>query len=407
LPVALLTIEHLEQVREDLIASCVPSAAQRSVNQLKAAMTWGWKQKGHHTGLLRNQYPWWDRLEVEYSCKERKHSPTVQELGWTLALAERYRTLGQTEHATGAGTLAMLWAVVLMAQRTYQLSRTPVEAVKPWDDPDHPGWWVVEWEGSIMKSGTWHALPFPPEAKAVIDGILAESNGTHGPSPWLFPSIRGDGPVSPNSVNQLLNRLRGVVYSGRICAGREDLLARFGISRSTPHDTRRALTTFLRDHRLGGSASAILDHTMDKKEREANERERTALVTRRHYDQSQRMDLKAEGMELWCRAVLEAYGTAKATLAALPAPEPRLRPKRRAAQRPSRQFPLDGGPRPVGGRADLISSVPDGSGHPGRQPPRLPDLPRGDVLAAHELEPAQSSSESAILATTAGPGRRG
>jgi len=32
----------------------------------------------------------------------------VHELGWTLTLAERYRTLDQTEHATGAGTLAML-----------------------------------------------------------------------------------------------------------------------------------------------------------------------------------------------------------------------------------------------------------------------------------------------------------
>lgn len=58
-----------------------------------------------------------------------------------------------------------------------------------------------------------------------IEGILAKHIGKRGPSAWLFPSIRGDGPVSPNSLNQLLNRLSGIAYSGQAATGRENLLA--------------------------------------------------------------------------------------------------------------------------------------------------------------------------------------
>lgn len=67
---------------------------------------------------------------------------------------------------------------------------------------------------------------------------------------------------------------------------------------------RRTLTTFLGDRRLGGAASAILAHHPSRNE---DERERTEVVTRLHYDRSQRIDLKAEGMALWVDAVLAAY----------------------------------------------------------------------------------------------------
>ncbi len=73
------------------------------------------------------------------------------------------------------------------------------------------------------------------------------------------------------------------------------LLALHGIRRWVPHDVRRALATFLDDQMPGGSASAILDHAMDKE------------VARLHYSRAQRMELKALGMELWCRAILDAH----------------------------------------------------------------------------------------------------
>jgi integrase len=250
----------------------------------------------------------------------------VEELARTLALAERHRTLGQTEHATSAGTMAMLWALVLTGQRTYALSRTETEAVVPWDNADRDGWCVVGWSKEVTKSRLPHAIPLPPEAKEIIDRILEPHITKKGPSKWLFPSLREDGPVSPNSVNQLLNRLGGVRNSGSKSARLPDILAAHGIRRWVPHDTRRALTTYLSERDLGGSASAILDHTMSKN---SDERMRTAPVTRLHYDRAQRLPLKSLGMEVWVKAILEAYEKEKAALDALPAPTPRARTPRR------------------------------------------------------------------------------
>jgi hypothetical protein len=323
-----LDINDLDHVRDDLLETCALSAAQRSVNQMKDVFNWAWKHKGRLSGLNKYDYPWWSRLTVEYSPDTREHTPTVDELARTLALAERHRTLGQTEHATGAGTMAMLWALVLTGQRTYALSRTETEAVVPWDNGDREGWWALGWGKELTKSHLPHAIPLPPEAKTIIDAILAPRIAKKGRSAWLFPSIRGKGPVSPNSVNQLLNRLAGIRNGETEERDPErDLLSQHGIRRWIPHDTRRALTTYLAEHDLGGSASAILDHTMSK---DADERMKTATVTRLHYDRAQRMKLKALGMELWCRAVIEAYEREKAALDALPAPTPKARTPRRA-----------------------------------------------------------------------------
>jgi hypothetical protein len=327
-PVVSLDINDLDLVRDELLESCVLSAAQRSINQMKDALTWAWKHKGRLSGLNKYDYPWWSRLTVEYAAGKREHTPTVDELGRTLALAERYRTLGQTEHGTGAGTMAMLWALVFTAQRTTALSRTETAAVVPWDNADREGWWSIGWEREITKSEMPHAVPLPPEAKTIIDAILAPRIAKKGPSRWLFPSIRGKGPVTPNSVNQLLNRLAGIRNGETEERDPErDLLSQHGIRRWIPHDTRRALTTYLADHDLGGAASAILDHSHDK---HADERMKTAAVTRLHYDRAQRMKLKALGMELWCKAVIEAYKKEKEVLDRLPPPAQKPRTPHRA-----------------------------------------------------------------------------
>ncbi|MGO4571869.1 tyrosine-type recombinase/integrase [Microvirga sp. 2TAF3] len=308
--VSTLTIDDLEQVRDSILETSTPSAAKRSVDQMRNALTWAWKQKGRLSGLNKAQYPWWARLAVDYHSNKRQHTPTIEELARTLVLAESYRTLGETEHATGPGTLAMLWALVLTAQRTFPLSQTETAKVVPWDSTNHAGWWLVEWASGVMKSGLPHTLPIPPEVKATIDNILAEDIERHGPSKWLFPSKRGDDdPVSKNSVNQLLNRLGGIRNGSNKGTERGDLLALYGIRRWVPHDVRRTLATFLEDHMLGGSASAILDHTMNKEE---DERQKTAEVTRLHYSHAQRLELKALGMELWCKGILDAYRREKA-----------------------------------------------------------------------------------------------
>jgi len=56
------------------------------------------------------------------------------------------------------------------------------------------------------------------------------------------------------------------------------------------------MTTLLDDKRLGGAATAILGHKTDHDR--VDERERMASVTEQHYNRSQRIGLKAEGMSL-------------------------------------------------------------------------------------------------------------
>jgi integrase len=86
---------------------------------------------------------------------------------------------------------------------------------------------------------------------------------------------------------------------------RSDLFAEYGIKRWTLHDCRRTMTTFLDDRRLGGAATAILAH---KTAYRTEECEKLAPVTEQHYNRSQKIDLKAEGMAQWVKALLAGNG---------------------------------------------------------------------------------------------------
>ena len=86
---------------------------------------------------------------------------------------------------------------------------------------------------------------------------------------------------------------------------RPDLSALYGIEPWTPHECRTTVTTFLDDRRLGGAATAILGHKTDHDR--VDSRERMATITEQHYNRSQRIGLKAEGMALWAKTLLAAY----------------------------------------------------------------------------------------------------
>ncbi|WP_449410062.1 hypothetical protein [Methylobacterium komagatae] len=139
--------------------------------------------------------------------------------------------------------------------------------------------------------------------------------------------------MSAGALNQLLYRLSGRRITGATGRGRlVDLLGAHGIRHWTLHDVRRSLTSYLTDRRLGGAASAILDHEIAGAE---DLRERRATVTRLHYDTAQRVALKAEGMALWGAAVLEAYEAERAALSGLPAPTLPPRTQRAPRRTPS------------------------------------------------------------------------
>ena len=325
--VSSLTITDLEGARNAIVKSNTASAAHRSVQQGKEAMSWAWRYHAGVSGLADCQYEWWQRWSIDYAPGTRDHVPTITDLVRTVLVAERHRTLGATEHATGDGTLGALWALVLTGQRTGQLTGTRRARAFPW--PDRPGWVAVNWEGLEMKGGKSggrpHSLPVPPEAWAIIERHRAACEVAGEPvSAYMFPSIRGDGPVGQSALNQLLYRLEGRAKDPSkekpgarrkrgSTAGkpREDLMERYGIAPWVPHDVRRALATFLDERRLGGAGSAILAHRAARSE---DERERVEHVTRLHYAKGQRLPLKAEGMAAWVAAVLAAYETERGAL---------------------------------------------------------------------------------------------
>ncbi|GJE17262.1 hypothetical protein ASF27_11890 [Methylobacterium sp. Leaf102] len=331
-PVREVTATDLQGIRNEIIAANSRSAAARAVRQGREMLDWAWSNHSGVSGMAKatEKWPLWrDQWTIRYKPGKRRHAPEIDELARTLAVAERYRTLGQTEHATAPGTLAMLWFTVLTGQRTGAVAETARLDVAPIPEDagvPGPGWRAVTWSAGVMKEDRPFVLPLPPGAWYVIDRVLAEDPDRE-TNRWLFPSIRGDGHVGQGALNALLYRLRGKKVTGSTVTARPlvDYFGIHGIRPWTLHDVRRAITTFLSDHRLGGAASAILDHEAGVTE---DERDRRSAVTRLHYDRSQRIPLKSEGMALWVDAVLEAYENERAALAALPAPVTRERTKR-------------------------------------------------------------------------------
>jgi hypothetical protein len=311
-----VNLDHLVRVRDRVHRERSPSAAAETVEIIRAALDWAWRHHAPRAGLTSVEFPWWrERLTVEWTSTPREHTPTMAELGRTLALAERYRALGGTAKETAAGTLAALWAVVLTGQRAGALTGTLRATTRDW--PERPGWQVWTWTKAEMKGGrrpTPHAIPVPPEALAVLARFRCDPA-----SRFLFPSRVPGKRVTAVGLTQFLDRMQGKTKAGRngnvTLRPEADLFAMHGIRPWTPHDARRTMTDFLDGEKLAGAGSAILAHKAPtpKGERE-QERELAQAITLKHYLHSQRLPLKADGMVPWVAAVLEAYEAEKAAL---------------------------------------------------------------------------------------------
>jgi integrase len=323
-------LPHLERLRDTILANRAKSAVHRAVEQSKNMLSWAWKHHATRSGLDEVQSEWWERWTFEYRTRERTHAPTIEEIARTLVLAETFRNLGEGEHETYPGTIGALWAVALTAQRTGALMQTRLDRLYDGSEVcqktpkcrDLTGWQIANWNAEEMKGGKdggrSHSLPIPPAGLAILhhwhDEVDTESE-------WLFPAARSKKHVTQSALNQLMYRLQGRVYDHTVKQKpprkgkpgpkpkprkvRRNLFLEFGIEPWTLHDARRTLTTFLDDQRLGGAATAILAHKTSGSR--VDERERLAPVTQQHYNRSQKIDLKAEGMALWVEAVLKAY----------------------------------------------------------------------------------------------------
>jgi integrase len=319
-----IRLHDLERLRDAIHLNHAPSAVHRALTQSKTMLSWAWKYHATRSGLQEVQAEWWNRWSFEYKTRERTHAPTVAEIARTLVLAETFRNLGEGEHETYSGTLGALWAVALTAQRTGALLKMRLDRMFEATilNPKLNGWEIANWTSDEMKGGKDggrpHSLPVPPKALDVLRRFHKEAGGN---SEWMFPAADSLKHVTPSALNQLMYRLQGRVYDHTIKQKpnrkgkpgpkpqpkklRRNLFSEYGITPWTLHDCRRTITTFLDDRRLGGAATAILGHKISTSKIE--EREKLAPVTEQHYNRSQKIDLKAEGMALWVEALLVAY----------------------------------------------------------------------------------------------------
>ncbi|MET4842665.1 integrase arm-type DNA-binding domain-containing protein [Bradyrhizobium japonicum] len=322
-PLTELTAGDLEAVRDRILVAYRASTAHRAVRQGREMLTWAWSYHAAKAGLGQVQYPWWERWAVKYKSKVRHHTPKIEEIARTIVIADMFRKLSDNEHETYPGTVGALWAAALTAQRTGSLLvLRPDRLFAPEKKARLPGWKIANWSAEEMKGGKDggrpHALPLPPDALKVLERFRRDSDQK---SPWMFSGRKGSERITQSALNLLMYRLQGRVYDHRgknkpdrpgkpgpkaakEAKVRVDLFAYYGIRPWTLHDIRRTLGQFMDDKRLGGAASAILGHKLPRDE--MPERERMAPVTEIHYNSSQRIGLKAEGMALWTRTLLAA-----------------------------------------------------------------------------------------------------
>lgn len=323
-PVNRVKLSDLERLRDSIHLNHASSAVHRALTQSKKMLSWGWKYHATAAGLEEVQAEWWTRWSFEYKTKTRTHAPTVEEIARTIVIAENFRNLADGEHETYPGTIGALWGVALTAQRTGGfLQLRPDRLFAPPKIERHlKGWKVANWTEQEMKGGRDggrpHSLPLPPEALKILNDYHVESGGK---SDWMFSGRDPKKHITQAALNLLMYRLQGRVYDHTVKRKparkgkpgpkprpkkeRPDLFKIYGIAPWTLHDVRRTMTTLLDDKRLGGAATAILGHKTDHDR--VDERERMASVTEQHYNRSQRIGLKAEGMALWVKTLLAAY----------------------------------------------------------------------------------------------------
>jgi integrase len=317
-------LRDLEHLRDAIHLNHAKSAVHRALTQSKKMLSWAWRYQATAAGLEETEAEWWTRWSFEYNTKKRTHAPTIEEIARTIVIAEKFRHLADGEHETYPGTIGALWGIALTAQRTGSFLQLRPDRLFDPPKTEHKlkGWKIANWTEEEMKGGRDggrpHSLPLPPEVLKILRDQHTESGGK---SPWMFIGRDPEEHLTKSALNQLMYRLQGRVYdhtkkqkpvrkgkSGpkpKPPKERPNLFEIYGIEPWTLHDVRRAVTTFLDERRLGGAATAILGHKMDHDR--VDERERMASVTEQHYNLSQRIGLKSEGMALWAKALMAAH----------------------------------------------------------------------------------------------------
>jgi integrase len=188
----------------------------------------------------------------------------------------RDRVLGADEIATlwralGDPTLPMSSPIRLALKLQLVTGQRKGEVINAeWVEFDLENEQVWAIPASKVKNGLPHRVPLAPAALVLLQEIRTAS----GRSRWLFPSPRGDKPVTGPAVDHATRRVRDVL----------------GIRDATPHDLRRTAASHMTS--IGISrlvVSKILNHA---------ESGVTAIYDRHGYDAEKRAALNAWGSRI-------------------------------------------------------------------------------------------------------------
>ncbi len=119
-----------------------------------------------------------------------------------------------------------------------------------------------------------HLIPLSDLALSLIDKSLAHNNVVQG---FVFPSPRGDGPITRHAFTRACKRLTSAL----------------GIDNATPHDFRRTGATNLTSERIGirrFHVSQVLNHSSERD---------GAAVTGDVYDQNEYVKEKRDALDAW------------------------------------------------------------------------------------------------------------
>ncbi|MDO9441194.1 MAG: hypothetical protein Q7T73_09920, partial [Beijerinckiaceae bacterium] len=298
---------------------------QKNVAYLKAALSWAADNFPDESGLNEEFKRWWEHLKAgapdaetmrEITTRRATHLANkkaldVKAMGELLARHDAYCAGRTAEEKVSPGIRFGLWWVCMTANRrtsTVKLLRSDLIA----EDPEMPGFGRATWPPDTMKAKIEFALPLPPVMRDIALGSIADYTqlvaNHHGSwdSKWVFASTRrygrdpdnDDVSVYPNSLNKHLRTMREAGALGDV--------PYFSL-----HLARSVMATFIEREVSPLAASLVLAHTMPETATSGSK------VTEDSYIQSQRLDIKAEGMKAWTEALTAAV---KAAGGKMPAP---------------------------------------------------------------------------------------
>jgi hypothetical protein len=317
----LTDLQPLEIVRaiDDVHAASGHRAACKSLTYIKSALTWAANKKGSQSGLY-GATAWWQTI--------RPPDPTATEIG---RIRQRRSTLAQAKVAFTVDHLGALlveheaycaaervspgirwglWWVAYTANRRQSTVALERSRLLQTDEFGRAGWGRAMWSLETMKGRAEFWLPLPPAVLDVANGSISDWHRTirrsHGQitTRWVFSSTRRHGrdpenddvAVYPNSLNAHLRCLRG--DKGRTRENLIESLPWFSL-----HLVRAVSGNYLDGAATVPKAaiSAMLAHA------DGTAEDRLAPTTKAFYVQNQKMGLKAQAMEAWSDAVLNAY----------------------------------------------------------------------------------------------------